>query len=150
MWYDRFARRSLSVAVTAALALTIAACDDDDDNGGLEPQEPDIATMRLTIDQTAVDFVGGCTPSVASVVIPTTGASIQADFLRADNTADPLVTEADFELQVEPADRFTRTSAFAGTLSGGAVGTAQISFSLFHVGQNHVEFGPCSLGIDVQ
>lgn len=148
MWYDTFARRSISIAMMAAVALT-AACDDDEDDPPAN-NEPDIATMRVTVDETVVDFTGGCTPSVASVTIATEGGAVQASFLRGDGTAEPLVTSPNFELRVEPAERFTRIDGFSGTLSGGEAGTSdQVSFSLYHVPEDHVDFGPCSLTVDV-
>jgi hypothetical protein len=106
--------------------------------------------MRVVIGGTTVNFSGGCTPSVSTVTIPTGGASVTASFLRADGSPDPIVTDAAFELRVEPAARFTRATAFTGTLSGGTAGSAQISFSLFHKEEMHDDFGPCSVTVQVQ
>jgi len=141
---SKMTRRALAFGAVALLAL--GACSDPEE----EEEEPDVATMRVTIGATVVDFSGGCTPSVAGVTIPTTGAQVSAAFLRADQTPDPAVTAAEFELAVTPASRFTRTSAFAGALSGGAAGQAQVTFALLHVEEQHEDFGPCSLTVTVQ
>lgn len=142
---SNFRKWMIRLASVALPLIVAAACKDDDHD-----HEPEVETMRITIGATVVNFTGGCTPSVASVAIPTTGAAVTAAFLRADGSPDPNVTAAEFELQVTPADRFTRTGAFTGTLSGGAVGTAPVSFGLLHVDEGHVDFGPCPLPIDVQ
>lgn len=136
-------RPARTLRALLALAL-LAACGGDEDE-----HEPDIATMRIIIGATAVDFAGSCTPSIPTVVIPAVGASVAASFLRADGSPDPAVTEDEFELKVEPASRFTRTSAFAGTLSGGNPGSAQVSFALLHKEEQHEDFGPCSLTVQV-
>jgi hypothetical protein len=146
MWYRTFIRPTLAVAAVAALTVVAAGCGGDDH----DDDEPEFATMRITIGGTVVDFAGTCTPSVAQVTIPAAGAQVSASFLRADNSPDPVVTADKFELRVGPASRFTRTGAFTGTLSGGAAGAAQVTFSLFHKVEQHEDFGPCSLTVVVQ
>ncbi len=142
-----FDRRNLAKALLPALALgAVLSCSDSTG----PDDEPDVATMRVTIGATPVSFTGGCTPSVASVTIPAVGASVTGEFLRADGSPDPAVTAAEFQLRVIPEARFTRTGAFTGTLSGGTAGQAQVSFSLFHVEEQHDDFGPCSLTVIVQ
>jgi hypothetical protein len=125
----------------------LGACSDDPP----EEEEPEVETMRLVIGATTVNFTGSsCTPSVANVTIPTAGATVTATFLKADGTPETLVNDTEFELRVEPAGRFTRTSAFVGTISGGAAGTANLTFALFHKVEQHSDFGPCSLPVIVQ
>jgi len=51
---------------------------------------------------------------------------------------------------VEPAGRFTRSGAFSGNLSGGAAGAANISFALYHIEEQHTDFGPCTVSVVVQ
>lgn len=137
--------QSKAIVVLAAV-LSLAAC-----SSSTEPEEePEVATMELTIGTTIVSFTGGCTPSVSSVTIPTAGAALSARFLRANGTPDPLVTAAKYQLEVTPAARFVRSSAFAGTLTGGAPGQAQVSFALLHIEEQHEDFGPCPLSVIVQ
>lgn len=133
------------IAIAAVVLGSIGACSEE---GG--ETEPAIATMRITIGATEVSFTGGCTPSVAGVTIPMAGAAVSAAFLRADGSPDPLVTGDVFELLVTPEDRFTRTDAFTGTLSGGAPGQATINFALLHIEEQHEDYGPCPLVVTVQ
>ncbi|MBL8987474.1 MAG: hypothetical protein JNJ80_14475 [Gemmatimonadetes bacterium] len=145
MPYQLMIRRSLTLVLLLGAA-ALGACGDDE-----EEQEPEVETMRVVIGETTVNFGnGGCTPSVASVTIPTGGAPVTASFLKADGSPETIVTEAEFELKVEPAGRFTRTSGFAGTISGGTAGTTTFSFSLFHKEEQHEDYGPCQLPIVVQ
>ena len=81
--------------------------------------------------------------------------SLDAQFSvrRADGTPDPLVTAADFEVQVGPAAGIV-TAASTGPFSasytphgGGAPGT--ITVALRHKSQNHLDFGPCSVPVQV-
>ena len=122
-------------------------------------EEPEVETMRLVIETTTglqiglttVNFAGGtCTPSPSSVTIPTAGATVTASFLRADGTPETIVTADEFELQVTPAGRFTRTGAFTGTIAGGTAGSASLGFALLHKIEQHEDFGPCNLTVTVQ
>ncbi len=114
-------------------------------------EEPEVETMRLVIGTTTVNFAGGtCTPSPSSVTIPTAGATVTASFLRADGTPETIVTADEFELQVTPAGRFTRTGAFTGTIAGGTAGSASLGFALLHKIEQHEDFGPCNLTVTVQ
>lgn len=114
-------------------------------------QEPEVETMRLVIGSTTVNFTGGtCTPSASSVTIPAAGTTVTASFLKADGTPETIVTSDEFELQVTPTTRFTRSGAFTGTISGGAVGSASLGFALFHKIEQHEDFGPCNLTVTVQ
>ena len=137
-------RRGISWAALLGMVL-VAGCSEE------EEQEPEVDTMRIVIGNTTVNFAGGtCTPSPATVTIPTTGAAVAATFLRDDGSPDPLVTAGVFELDVEPAARFTRTSPFAGTISGGQPGQTTFSFSLLHIEEQHEDYGPCQLPVTVQ
>lgn len=146
MWYQTMMRPSVTLVLLLGAA-ALGACGNDDE----EEQEPEVETMRVVIGETTVNFGnGGCTPSVATVTIPTGGAPVTASFLKADGSPETIVTDAEFELKVEPAGRFTRTGGFAGTISGGAAGTTTFSFSLFHKEEQHEDYGPCQLPIVVQ
>ena len=138
-------RRGLAASALVGLAF-VAGCGNDDDHD----HEPEVETMRVVIGGTTVNFTGAtCTPSVNSVTIPTTGATVTATFL--DHDGDLLTLDAnEFRLNVEPAGRFTRSGAFGGTLRGGTPGTASISFALFHIEEQHTDFGPCSVSVVVQ
>jgi hypothetical protein len=144
MHFNRLVRGGLSFGAMMAVVL-VAACGGDE-----EEDEPAVETMRLVIGATTVNFTSACAANPASVTIPTGGAAVTASFLRSDGSPETLVNETEFEVSVEPAARFTRTSAFAGTLSGGAAGSAQLTFALYHKIEQHEDFGPCSLTVQVQ
>jgi hypothetical protein len=63
----------------------------------------------------------------------------------ADGTPDPLVTDTEFELRVESANTsvvtFTPTGAFTGTLNGLTAGNTTMEFVLWHLEEDHDEFG---------
>ncbi len=136
--------RWIGAAALAAVALA-AGCSSEP-----EELEPEVETMRVTIGTTVINFSGGtCTPVPASVTIPAGGAAVAATFLKADGSPETTVTDQEFELKVAPANRFTRSGAFAGSLTGGAAGTAAVTFALYHKIEQHEDFGPCSLPVTV-
>jgi hypothetical protein len=135
-------------ALAAAAVALVAAC-----NNSSEPEpEPEVATMRLTIGAQTVD-VSDLGVVTGGPIVIAANTAISAAWLRADGTADPLVTAADFQLTVVPANTgvvtFTRSSAFAGTLNRVAAGATTIEFSLFHVIEGHEDFGPFDVPITV-
>ncbi|MBM4187960.1 MAG: hypothetical protein FJ206_11700 [Gemmatimonadetes bacterium] len=144
MGFNRVIRMAVSFAAMAAVAF-VAGCGSDEEEG-----EPEVETMRLVIGATTVNINAACVAVPASVTIPAAGAQMTASFLKADGTPETLVTDTEFEIRIEPAGRFTRASAFAGTITGGAAGSAQLSFELFHKVEQHEDFGPCSLTVIVQ
>jgi hypothetical protein len=143
---------SRAVPLGAALALAAAvACSDTNESHA----EPEVAFMRLTVGGTqtvTVDEFG--TVTGGPITIPVGNTSLVAEWLRADGTEDPNVHEDDFELRVVPANTgivtFTRTAAFEGTLNGLQTGSTSASFALFHIEEQHEDFGPFSVGVTVQ
>jgi hypothetical protein len=143
-------RRTIPVLSLALLAATAVACSDDE---LVSPeQEPQVATMRLTVNTTAgtstVNVSENGTVTGGPLLIANNG-TLTAQFLRADGTPDPLAAGFEFELRVTPATpanlTFTRTGQFGGTLTvtglaSNATTTAQ--FALFHTEEGHADFGP--------
>jgi hypothetical protein len=118
-----------------------------------EPEEePEVATMRLTVGGATIDVEEDGTVTGGPITISAT-TTISAAWLRADGTADPSVDAAEFELLVEIDDEsiltFTRTSAFAGTLTKVAAGATTADFALFHLEEMHEDFGPFTVSIVV-
>lgn len=137
-------RRTLSVAALAAVA-TLAACDE----AALSPDgEPRVESMRVVIGgQTVTISPAGVTGGPIQLSV---GAnSISASFLGDDGLPDPNVSAAEFQLNVEVLGgapiSFQRSGSnpFAGTLAAtGPVQGAQLRFSLFHIEEQHPDFGP--------
>ena len=146
----RLTHRRIGFAlVVFPLALWVGACDDDP--VAQEP-EPEVATMRLTVGTQTITVSDNGTVTGGPIMVTGT-VTISAEFLRADGTPDPLVTAAEFQLNADPANTgtvtFTRTSEFAGTLTGVSAGTTEIEFSLFHKAEQHEDFGPFPVSVQV-
>jgi hypothetical protein len=142
--------RFVGIALLAGAA-SLTACEDDP---VVEDPEPEVATMRLTIGSQTVDVddtgaVTGGPIALTTAVNPT----ISVQWLKADGTAETLVTSAEFQLNATPANAaivtFTRASAFAGTLDGLTAGSTTIEFSLFHLEEMHEDFGPFDVQVTV-
>jgi hypothetical protein len=141
--FSRILRRRPVVfgVMLAALAFG-AACEDDP---VIEP-EPEVATLRLifpSLNDTVFVDVGTGTVTSGPITIAANTA-FNAQFIKDDGTPETLVTDADFQLNVTPANTgvvtFTRASAFAGTLNKVSAGSTSINFALFHLAEAHNEF----------
>jgi hypothetical protein len=141
----RFRRVIAPALIAAAAAL---ACDETTP----PEQEPEVATMRLTVGSATIDVEEDGTVTGGPITI-SGNTSISAAWLKADGTAEDLVTGADFELTVEIANEafvtFTRTGPFAGTLNRVAAGTTTATLALLHIEEQHEDFGPFPVSIVV-
>lgn len=152
--HRRITRRpTLRLAVALAIALTasLAACNDS--TAPEEEEEPEVASMRLTFGNgTTLTVTGaGATPSVR---IPVGATTVAAQFLRADGSADPVVTATTFRLEVAGLAggvTFARSGAFGGTLNATTATSTNIpiTFSLFHIEEQHDDFGPFTVNVTV-
>ena len=154
--YRTMTRRAAAAAVLA-LALFGAACSDstgtDDDE-----HEPEVATMRLTIGNSTVNVSANGTVTGGPLVIPRGATTpITASFLKADGTPDPKVTASEFRLQVTLSTGVTGitfANATPNGLNGSFTTTAtatggQIRFALLHIEENHEDFGPFPVTVQV-
>jgi hypothetical protein len=144
----RFTHRlRLATIVALPVALVVGACND-------EPveQEPDVATMQLTVGTQTITVDNSGNVTGGPIMVSGT-VNISAEFLRADGTPEPLVTGDEFELRATPANTgvvtFTRTGAFTGTLTGVSAGTTTIEFELYHLIEMHEDFGPFPVSVEV-
>jgi hypothetical protein len=141
------------IAPTLALfpvALAFGACSNATDEGA----EPEVVMMRLTIGAQTITVSDNGTVTGGPIAITATGTvTVSAQFLRDDGTPDPLVTDALFQLNADPANAgivtFSRTGAFTGTLTGVSAGSTTIEFSLFHISEGHEDFGPFPVPVEV-
>ena len=135
--------------LAAALALVaVAACNDS--SGPDEDPADEVASIRLTIVQGAatsnftVASSGAVTP--APLRIPVGTSTVTATFLRADGSTVSAGDLADFQLRLKPAAglTFARTAPFVGTLTttAAAGSTVAVELCLFHIEENHCDFGP--------
>jgi hypothetical protein len=137
-----FARRPVVLAATLAALVIGVGCEEDP---APEP-EPEVETLRIvfpSLNDTV--FVNVTTGVVTSGPITiAANADFTAQFLKLDGSVETIVTDAEFRLDVTPANTgvvtFGRSSAFAGTLNKVAAGATTINFALFHLVEQHNEF----------
>ena len=80
-------------------------------------------------------------------------AATTATFL--DKNGNPVAgLEEESQLTVTPVNTtlltFTRTGVFAGTLTRLAAGTTALEVALFHIQEQHENFGPHNISVTVQ
>jgi hypothetical protein len=109
--------------------------------------------MRLTVGAQVItiDDSGGVTGG--PIVIPIGNTPISAVFLDENDDVVPGLN-AEFRLEVESNNAnvatFSRTAAFTGNLVGVAAGQTVLRFALFHVAENHEDFGFFDVSTTVQ
>jgi hypothetical protein len=143
-------RRTLSTAFLLAIAPALAACD-----SSTEPEEePEVVAVRLTVGTQIVTVADNGVVTGGPIAIGVGATAISAVFLNAAGEPDDHVSADEFELLVVPGSTgvvtFARTSAFAGTLTGVAVGNTSIEVALFHIEEQHEDFGPFLVALTVQ
>jgi hypothetical protein len=137
--------RHLLVLLTVLGLAAVSNCQSKET--GVEDMEASVSSVRLTVgSQTiAISSAGTITGGPITVTRPT-AAPISASFLNAAGAQDPVAHGGNFQLNATPADTsiltFTRSSAFAGTLTGVTAGSTNLSVSLFHVTGGDNDFGP--------
>jgi hypothetical protein len=137
-----------------ALILALAAagaCEDDPTQIGEE--EPEVVAIRLVLGSDTVTLNENGTQSPATFTLPVGTTSVSAQFLRADGQPDPIVTAAEYQLNINPIAgsgvTFTRSNPFTGTLSTTSTGQKTAGVSLFHIEELHDDFGPRTLNFTV-
>jgi len=136
----RFRARAAALSLIALTAL--AACDDSPTDEG-DPAESVVA-MRLTVGTQTITINESGTVTGGPIVLPRGNTVISAVFLDAGN-AIVAGLDAEFRLEVTTDNAgiatFTRLGTFNGTLTGVAVGQTTLRFALFHVEEDHEDFG---------
>jgi len=130
-----------AIALIAALPFGFACSDDPVDEG--DPAEA-VVTMRLTVGTQTLTINESGTVTGGPLVLPRGNTVVTAVFLDdANAVVGGLDTEFRLEVRSDNANvaTFTRTSAFVGTLVGVAAGQTTLRFALFHVAENHEDFG---------
>jgi hypothetical protein len=136
--------RSLaSVLAVFTLGAAATACDDDPLIEDPDPAEAVVA-IRLTVGAQTITINDLGTVTGGPIVLPRAATTVTAVFLDED---DAIVAglDAEFRLEVTIANgslvTFSRTAAFSGTLTGVAAGQTTLEFALFHIEENHEDFG---------
>ena len=144
------------VGLTAVLFAT-AACDDDD------PVAVEPATTRIVLTigtgtgaQTVTWNTQNATVTPATITIPAgQSRTVTAQFFRADNSADPVITESDFRLdftRTGTAVNITKTSNLGATLTATGTAGQSITFTmqLIHLEEGHPEYTSNAITVTVQ
>ncbi len=143
-------------AVLTLSVLALGACD----AGQTDPvdQEPEVATMIVNVNS-GIDFTATANGfQLQTLSIDNAGFTINsAEFLDANGDPETVIDIEDFRLAVAgdadggplPAGViFTRSGPFSGSVAGIAEGqTVQVYFSLYHIIEEHEDFGPVALTV---
>lgn len=149
MW--NFARhRRLSVITLFAAATALVACGD---STGPDDHEELPHEVRLTIGTQVVTINDSGVVTGGPIMIPVGSTTITAVFLDDEDAVMDLSAD-EYELRVVSDNTavasFNRTSAFAGTLVGGTAGQTILAFSLFHLEEQHEDFGEFDVTVVVE
>jgi hypothetical protein len=145
-------RNARRFAIALPLLMLVAAACGDDPVAEEDPAEAVVA-MRLTIGTQTITVSDNGTVTGGPIMIPVGNTAITAAFL---DDANQVVTglDAEFRLDVTTNNAnvatFTATSAFAGNLTGVAAGQTILEFALFHIEENHEDFGYHDVPVTVQ
>jgi hypothetical protein len=146
------ARRPLRALAVVGL-IAVPACIDFQQGDAVDA-EANVSSVRLTVGSQTIIVKGTGTVMGGPITItrPATPA-ISASFLNAAGAQDPVAHGGNFQLNATSADTstltFTRTSAFAGTLTGVAAGSTNLNVSLFHISGGDNDFGPFAVPVTV-
>lgn len=140
-----FSRRVVAAVLLSAFA---TACKESTDPG---EEEPEVASVRLTVGTSTVTVAENGAVTGGPLRLTTADQGLTATFLKADGSVESLVTSAEFRLDVTGGTgvTFTRTGAFAGNIRGTAGTNTSVNVSLFHLIENHADFGPFPVAVQV-
>jgi hypothetical protein len=146
----RFFRRGLHALAVAALVSSIAACDGD--STGTE-DEPNVASVRVTVGAQTVTISNNGTQT-GTLTVPQGNSAVTVAWLRPNGTVESLVTSDEFNVRMTAAAgtsgvTFTSSGAFGGTLNATSAGQKVLRLSLFHLEEQHEDFGPLNLTLTV-
>jgi hypothetical protein len=134
----------MKLLAVAALVFAVS-CDSSTEP---EEEEPKVTQIRLTFGTQAPVTYSLASGEVRNVHIPAGATTVTAQWLKADGTTETIATTTDFTLKVVVTGSglaWTQASSntFTGTLTAtGTVTNATVTFALFHVAEQHEDFGP--------
>ena len=158
MRYPLTTRALRALAMIAAVSVMATACGDDDP---VPSEEPTTTRIVLTIGtgtgaQTVTWNTQNATVTPTTITIPAgQSRTVTAQFFRADNSVDPVITESDFRLdftRTGTAVTITKTSNLGATLMATGTAGQSITFSmeLIHLEEGHPEYESNAVTVTVQ
>ena len=152
MFASPLTRRTAFLALAVLVTATFAACDDDP-----AEEEPEVQTLTLSVGASTVTINRTTGAASGPLVVPAGTSTITAVWRRADGSIETLVTSDEFDLKIAPTTSanlsWTANGAFGGTLTTTGLNTGQTStaqVSLLHKAEQHDDFGPYTITIQVQ
>jgi len=141
-------------AAPAALllaALAIGACDDGP--GAPQPPEPELATMRITVEGQVVEVSSTGVVTGGPISLDNNPAEVTVEFLEDDGGPSILVTDDDFQVEAVSGATtmysITRTGAFEFLFTAVSSGSTTLGLALVHLDPNHTDFGPFNVPVEV-
>jgi hypothetical protein len=141
-------------ATPAALllaVLAVGACDDGP--GAPPPPEPDLATMRITVEGQVVEVSSTGAITGGPISLDDNAAVVTVEFLEPDGGPAVLVTGDDFQVEAVSGATGTfsiaRTGPLTFTFTGIATGNTTVELALVHLEPNHTDFGPFTVPVEV-
>lgn len=136
--------RPLTLAVAVLAAGALAGCDGDDPVIPGDDHAEEVDAVRLTVGSQVVEVDIGGAVTGGPIAIPA-GSSVAVTATFLDHDGDLIQLHADdYELRLEPQAAgvvtFTRSGAFAGTLTGVAAGQTSLAVLLWHLEEDHEDF----------
>lgn len=145
-------RRILAAGLMVG-ALALGGCDDDDDSNGTGPVEVEVGSMLIDAgtQEVTVSATGAITggPLTFDVGPRDVTVSFFDDLGAPIDPVDLGDYIADAENTTPGVLSVTRTGDFTFTITGTNSGAGSVSFSLFHVDEEHDDFGPFPVPITI-
>lgn len=144
-------RRAVRGLVAMAVLAGVGGCTSSESPG----EDANIFAVRFDLvrpggTQTVrVGFDGLVTGG--PITLPTNqDVTFTAQALRPDNSPDPVVTPATYELRLTPSVgtvTFTRSGSFTGTLRASAAGASTVSVRVVRLADGDTFFGPVNVNV---
>lgn len=143
-------RRLRPLIAIVTLALGLGACTDS--TGPDHEHGEEVHAMRITLANGTSVTVSE-TGTVTGTLTLSAGAATTVTVTFLDD-AGAVVTDlpaTEYQASVSPnaGITFARTGAFTGTLQGTTAGTVTVRFGLFHIDEQHDDFGPFPVPVTI-
>jgi len=136
--------------LVAIVTLALAACKDS--TGPDHEHGEEVHAMRIALANGTSVTVSE-TGTVTGTLTLSAGAATTVTVTFLDD-AGAVVTDlpaTEYQASVSPnaGITFTRTGSFTGTLRGDAAGNVTVRFGLFHIDEQHDDFGPFPVPVTI-